>query len=319
MIDSSIPEVVSKMLISNQSWQKYYLDILEVVARKSTCLRRRVGALAVKDKRIIATGYNGAPSGVDHCEISGCIREEMHIPSGQQHEKCMDGETKVKLLDGTWKTLKELAESGLDDFWVYSYKVGEGIVPAKAHSPRYTGKKECVKITLDNGAEIICTPDHKILGRDEKFVEASALKSGSTLMAFDYDFLHDGDIEALILSNHKVVSVKSVGMRDVYDLTVPEYENYAIYAGGMSCLFTHNCRAVHAEQNIITQCARFGMELEGADIYCTHLPCFICFKMLVNCKVKRIYFLNGYPDDMTLDMYRKDSAILPELIQLVME
>lgn len=166
MIDSSIPEVVSKMLISNQSWQKYYLDILEVVARKSTCLRRRVGALAVKDKRIIATGYNGAPSGVDHCEISGCLREELHIPSGQQHEKC---------------------------------------------------------------------------------------------------------------------------------------------------------RAVHAEQNIITQCARFGMELEGADIYCTHLPCFICFKMLVNCKVKRIYFLNGYPDEMTLDMYRKDSAILPELIQLVIE
>lgn len=305
MIESSIPEVVNKMLISSQSWQKYYLDILEVVARKSTCLRRRVGALAVKDKRIIATGYNGAPSGVDHCEISGCLREELHIPSGQQHEKCMDGETKVKLLDGTWKTLKELAESGSDDFWVYSYKIGEGIVPAKAHSPRYTGKKECVKITLDNGAEIICTPDHKILGRDEKFIEAKDLRSDSVLMSGYF--------------NHKVVSVESIGLRDVYDLTVPEYENYAIFAGGMSCLFTHNCRAVHAEQNIITQCARFGMELEGADIYCTHLPCFICFKMLVNCKVKRIYFLNGYPDDMTLDMYRKDSAILPELIQLVLE
>lgn len=305
MIESSIPEVVNKMLLTSQSWQKYYLDILEVVARKSTCLRRRVGALAVKDKRIIATGYNGAPSGVDHCEISGCLREELHIPSGQQHEKCMDGETKVKLLDGTWKTLKELAESGLDDFWVYSYKIGEGIVPAKAHSPRYTGKKECVKITLDNGAEIICTPDHKILGRDEKFIEAKDLRSDSVLMSGYF--------------NHKVVSVESIGLRDVYDLTVPEYENYAIFAGGMSCLFTHNCRAVHAEQNIITQCARFGMELEGADIYCTHLPCFICFKMLVNCKVKRIYFLNGYPDDMTLDMYRKDSAVLPELIQLVME
>ena len=102
-------------------------------------------------------------------------------------------------------------------------------------------------------------------------------------------------------------------------MTVPEYENYAIYAGGMSCLFTHNCRAVHAEQNLIIQAAKFGIPLVDADIYCTHLPCFICFKMLVNCNVRSIYFLEGYPDDMTLDMYASNIASLPSLIYLQSE
>jgi dCMP deaminase len=70
------------------SWDAYFMEITGLVAQRSTCLRRKVGALLVKDKRILATGYNGAPSGLPHCLDVGCMREENNIPSGQRHELC---------------------------------------------------------------------------------------------------------------------------------------------------------------------------------------------------------------------------------------
>lgn len=69
-------------------WPEYFMKIAYLVSERSTCLRRRVGAIAVKDKRIAATGYNGVPSGLAHCEEVGCLREQMGIPSGQRHELC---------------------------------------------------------------------------------------------------------------------------------------------------------------------------------------------------------------------------------------
>lgn len=72
------------------SWDEYFMEVAELAARRSTCLRRNVGAVVVLDKRIIATGYNGAPRGVMHCEErGGCLREKMGIPSGERHELCM--------------------------------------------------------------------------------------------------------------------------------------------------------------------------------------------------------------------------------------
>jgi dCMP deaminase len=70
------------------SWDEYFLDVSGLVARRSTCLRRNVGAILVKDKRILATGYNGAPAGLKHCLDTGCLREKLKIPSGQRHELC---------------------------------------------------------------------------------------------------------------------------------------------------------------------------------------------------------------------------------------
>ena len=64
------------------------MEITRLVARRSTCLRRQVGAILVKDKRILATGYNGAPSGLPHCLTVGCLREKNNIPSGERHELC---------------------------------------------------------------------------------------------------------------------------------------------------------------------------------------------------------------------------------------
>lgn len=70
------------------SWDEYFMGITELVAGRSTCMRRKVGALVVKDRNILATGYNGAPSGVTHCIETGCLREEMGVPSGERHEIC---------------------------------------------------------------------------------------------------------------------------------------------------------------------------------------------------------------------------------------
>ena len=60
----------------------------EVAEQRSTCTRRKVGAVIVKDKRIMATGYNGVPTGIQHCEERGCLREQLQVPSGQRHELC---------------------------------------------------------------------------------------------------------------------------------------------------------------------------------------------------------------------------------------
>lgn len=74
--------------MSRPSWPEYFMTIAEMVAKRSTCLRRHVGAILVKDKRILATGYNGAPAGLKHCEEVGCIRQNASIPSGERHELC---------------------------------------------------------------------------------------------------------------------------------------------------------------------------------------------------------------------------------------
>ncbi|MFW6052821.1 MAG: deoxycytidylate deaminase [Desulfosalsimonas sp.] len=70
------------------SWDTYFMNITCLVAERSTCLRRCVGAIIVKEHRILATGYNGAPAGIRHCSEVGCLRETMNIESGQRHELC---------------------------------------------------------------------------------------------------------------------------------------------------------------------------------------------------------------------------------------
>lgn len=71
------------------TFDEYFLDFAKLAAKRSTCLRRQVGAVIVKDKHVIATGYNGAPRKLKHCgELGGCLREELKIPSGERHEVC---------------------------------------------------------------------------------------------------------------------------------------------------------------------------------------------------------------------------------------
>ena len=71
------------------SWDEYFMQMAELTSKRSTCLRRQVGAVIIKDKHIIATGYNGAPRGVPHCsQKGGCLREQLKVPSGERHELC---------------------------------------------------------------------------------------------------------------------------------------------------------------------------------------------------------------------------------------
>lgn len=75
-------------LLNRPDWDEYFMEIAEVIKKRSTCLRRQVGAVIVKDKRILATGYNGVPSGIEHCAERGCMRDQLGVPSGERHELC---------------------------------------------------------------------------------------------------------------------------------------------------------------------------------------------------------------------------------------
>jgi dCMP deaminase len=141
--------------IERPSSDDYFMEIASVVAKRSTCLRNQVGALFVRNKRILTTGYNGAPSGLEHCDIVGCARED--VASGTHHELC---------------------------------------------------------------------------------------------------------------------------------------------------------RAVHAEQNAIIQAALHGISIEGATLYCTHQPCILCAKMMINARVTKVVYQLSYPDVTALDFLRQAGIVV---------
>lgn len=73
------------------SWDRYFMDIAILAAKRSTCIRRQVGAILTKNKQILSTGYNGSPKNITHCgdNPKGCVREHLNVPSGEKHELCM--------------------------------------------------------------------------------------------------------------------------------------------------------------------------------------------------------------------------------------
>lgn len=86
------------------TWDQYFMEIANIIATRSTCLRRSVGAVLVKNKRIIATGYNGTLTKLPHCDTTGCLRDQHKIPSGQRHELCrgMHAEANALLFASTY-------------------------------------------------------------------------------------------------------------------------------------------------------------------------------------------------------------------------
>ncbi len=70
------------------SWHQYFMKMAILAAERSTCLRRKVGAIIVRDNQILSTGYNGAPKNVPHCAETGCLRAQLNVPSGERHELC---------------------------------------------------------------------------------------------------------------------------------------------------------------------------------------------------------------------------------------
>lgn len=93
------------------SWDNYFMTIAHCVSSRTTCIRRSVGAVVVKDKRILATGYNGVPTGLKHCKEYGCIREQNHIPSGQRHEMCRGLHAEQNAIIQAAKTGTNLSDS----------------------------------------------------------------------------------------------------------------------------------------------------------------------------------------------------------------
>ncbi|HPF09261.1 MAG: cytidine/deoxycytidylate deaminase family protein [Candidatus Cloacimonetes bacterium] len=70
------------------SWQEYFMQMAILASKRSTCLRRAVGAVLVRDNQVISTGYNGSPKHTAHCEKTGCLRQQLQVPSGEKHELC---------------------------------------------------------------------------------------------------------------------------------------------------------------------------------------------------------------------------------------
>ena len=170
------------------SKDRYYVKIAEQVFQRSTCLRRHYGAIIVAHDEIIATGYNGAPRGMPSCLEKGyCWREDNKIPHGTSYEKCYHENTVIKLLNGKYKTIKQLAEEN-KDVWVYSYNTNTGkIVPAVATNARKTGyRSDLIEIIFDNNKSIICTSDEKLLLRNGKYKEVKDIKHGDSLMPMYY-------------------------------------------------------------------------------------------------------------------------------------
>ncbi len=143
------------------SLDEYFLKIALVVAERSTCRRHHIGAVAVKNKHILTTGYNGAAAGLKDCLELGCLRDEKNIPSGTRHEIC---------------------------------------------------------------------------------------------------------------------------------------------------------RAIHAEQNVIIQASLHGISLEGATVYCTHTPCILCTKMMINAKIKRFVSFAQYADESFLELF-KEAGITVDMLK----
>jgi dCMP deaminase len=79
-------------------WDEYFISIANVVSSRSTCLRRKVGAVIVRERQIVSTGYNGAPKGTPHCLETGCLREKHGVPSGERHEICRGSHAEINAI-----------------------------------------------------------------------------------------------------------------------------------------------------------------------------------------------------------------------------
>ena len=120
------------------AWDEYFLEIARQVASRSTCLRRQVGSVVVKDKQILCTGYNGAPRGLEHCEVTGCLREQLGIPSGERLDICRG-------LHAEQNAIIQAALHGVST---------EGATIYVTHQPCFT----CAKMIINAGiVRVVCT------------------------------------------------------------------------------------------------------------------------------------------------------------------
>jgi tRNA-splicing ligase RtcB len=183
---------------------------------------------------------------------------------------CFAADTLVPTADGHSYRIGDLAERD-EGIFIYSISTDQKIVVAKATAKKTRTDAPLVKVTLDNGREIVCTPDHEFMLRDGTYQQAQELEVKTSLMPFEVCAEQDCRVTvAHIIAadrtvhwqqgyNHKVASVEHVERReDVYCLTVPEYGNFALDAG----VFVHNCGMMSAQSNVEAEAATPELRLE---------------------------------------------------------
>jgi tRNA-splicing ligase RtcB len=181
---------------------------------------------------------------------------------------CFTADTLVPVADGSSRPIGELAESG-GEILVYALSAEQKVVVAKATAKRTRTDAPLVKVTLDNGREITCTPDHEFMLRDGGYRQARELRPQTSLMPFYqqdgsetlavWARLDFGDRQIAHGYNHKVASVEPLAERaDVYCLTVPGYGNFALDAG----VFVHNCGMMSARSKVEAEAATPERRLE---------------------------------------------------------
>lgn len=270
---------------------EYYLSLAEQASLRSTCIRRAYGAVIVKNDEIIATGYNGSARGEDNCSDRGfCEREALQIPKGERYELCLSGDTVIRLVDEPNMTIKELTERATDDMIVSAMDIEDKrIVTAMGCFPRVTGHAtKLLEITFNNGKVLKCTPEHRVLIHNLTYMMAKELTPGTAMASYKKD------------ENIEVATVTEVDCdEDVYDLSVPGFENFVVDLGDGSGVFVHNCVAIHAEQNAIISASR--KDMVGATMYVAGReiktgefadgrPCLLCSRMLKNSGIEKVVY-----------------------------
>lgn len=291
LVKKGTPVIREDHTIARIDKVSYYLGMAEQAALRSTCLRRAYGAVIVKNDEVIATGYNGSARGEENCSDRGyCEREALQIPKGERYELCLSGDTVIMMVDEDNMTIRELVESGRKDLLIQAVDTGKSrVVTAMGCLPRVTGHvTSLLEIMFSNGTSLKCTHNHKIMLDDNTYVEACELSEGDQLAT-----LKGGN-------KIKVASVSEIACdEDVYDLTVPVFENFAIDLGSGDCIFVHNCVAIHAEQNAIISASR--KDMVGATMYIAGRevatgefadgrPCLLCSRMLKNSGIEKVIY-----------------------------
>ncbi len=210
-------------------------DVANKIANKSVgAAKAREAAKKARDlvRRKNVIGFSGLPGKLADCSSKKVEMTEIFIVEGDSASGCFSGDTKVALADGRNLSFIELIKEdkqGKENF-CYTIKNNGNIGIAKIKNPRLTKtNSEIIKIMLDNGKEIICTPNHKFMLRDGNYKEAKDLDKNDSLMPLY--------LEITIKNNHKINKIIWLKEKiDVYDIEVPETHNFALASG----IFAHN-------------------------------------------------------------------------------